>query len=232
MTGGRAQARRGVAPGGSAKPGRTMSDPNHPTWPDETRPEEPQPLDPRPEDFQAEASPEAEAASQADEGLEALILREDLAALEKKAEEREVFLNELRRARADFDNYQKRVRKDRAIWEEQAESALLRRLLPVIDDLERALQALEDGNRSDDPVAQGVRITHGAFLKVLADEGVEEIPALGELFDPNVHEAVVEEPVADRPTGEVIEVLLKGYRRRETVLRPSRVKVARNVISG
>lgn len=187
---------------------------------------------PQPEEPQAESTPEADAAPQEDEGLEALILREDLAALEKKAEEREVFLNELRRARADFDNYQKRVRKDRAIWEEQAESALLRKLLPVVDDLERALRAIDEGNRSDHPVAQGVRITHGAFLKVLADEGVEEIPALGEPFDPNVHEAVVEEPVADRPTGEVIEVLLKGYRRRDAVLRPSGVKVARNVITG
>lgn len=180
----------------------------------------------------AGAGPAGGGADDPDAEVPILVTPGDLGDLQKKAEEREVFLNELRRARADLDNYHKRVRKDRALWEEHAETALLRKLLPVVDDLDRALRAIDDGAPSSDTVAEGVRMTHQAFLKVLEDEGVEEIPALGEQFDPSMHEAVMEEPVGDRPTGEVLEVLSKGYRRRDAVLRPTRVKVARNVVSG
>jgi molecular chaperone GrpE len=158
-----------------------------------------------------------------------LLSREEHADLRKKAEERELYRNELLRARADFENYQKRVRKDRPQWEEQAVRRFLRDLLPVIDNFERALQNAAAGAAAPASLEEGIRLTHQMMKQALSDHGVEEIPAQGEAFNPEVHEAVSEEEVTDRPTGEVLEVLQKGYRQRDAVLRPSRVKVARNV---
>jgi molecular chaperone GrpE len=152
-----------------------------------------------------------------------------LAELRKKAEERDLYRNELLRSRADFDNYQKRVRKDRAGWEALAVRRFIGDLLPVVDNFERALAALDDERASRSSFAEGVRLTYQLLRQVLADHGVEEIPAVGELFNPEVHEAVVEEEVADRPTGEILEVFQKGYRHGDGLLRPSKVKVAKNV---
>jgi molecular chaperone GrpE len=157
-----------------------------------------------------------------------LVAAEELDALRKKADEREAYRNELLRARADLDNFQKRTRKDRQSWEERATSQLIRKLLPSLDDLDRALLAADRIERGDDALAQGVKLTYQSLLKVLAEEGVEEIPSLGEQFDPNLHDAVMEVEVSDHPTGRIVEVLGKGYRRQGSVLRPARVAVARN----
>ena len=100
----------------------------------------------------------------------------------------------------------------------------------MVDDFERALDAMA-GIPAAAPIEKGVRLTYQALLRLLADGGVAEIPALGEAFDPNLHEAVAEEPSADRKTGEILEVLSKGYRRGDTVLRPSKVKVAKGMVS-
>jgi len=152
-----------------------------------------------------------------------------LSELEKKAGERDAYRSELLRAMADLDNFQKRVRKDRAAWEEQAVTKWIRKLLPVMDDFDRALKAIEEGS-SVESVAGGVRLMYQALLRTLSDSGVEEIPAHGQPFDPQLHEAVAEE-ISDRPTGEILEVLEKGYRKNDTVIRPSKVKVAKNVAS-
>ena len=153
---------------------------------------------------------------------------EDVAELRKRADERDAFRSELLRARADYDNLQKRVRKDRAGWEDQAVRRFVRDLLPVVDNFERALASTAEGGRGD-PLEEGIRITHQMMRRVLEDHSVSEIPAQGEMFNPELHEAVAEEPVEDRPTGEIVEVLQKGYRHGDSLLRPSRVKVARNV---
>jgi len=153
---------------------------------------------------------------------------EDVSELRKRAEERDVYRGELLRARADFDNLQKRVRKDRAGWEDQAVRRFVRDLLPVVDNFERALASSIEGGRQD-PLEEGIRLTYQMMRQVLDDHSVNEIPAQGEMFDPQLHEAVAEEPVEDKPTGEIIDVLQKGYRHGDSLLRPSRVKVARNV---
>ena len=153
---------------------------------------------------------------------------EDVAELRKRAEERDVYRSELLRARADFDNLQKRVRKDRAGWEDQAVRRFVRDLLPIIDNFERALASTPEGGRGG-PLEEGIRLTYQMMRRVLEDHSVSEIPAQGEMFNPELHEAVAEEPVENRPTGEIVEVLQKGYRHGDSLLRPSRVKVARNV---
>jgi molecular chaperone GrpE len=153
---------------------------------------------------------------------------EDVAELRKRAEERDAYRSEALRARADFDNLQKRTRKDRAMWEDQAVRRFVRDLLPIIDNFERALASTPEGGRGD-PLEEGIRLTYQMMRRVLEDHTVSEIPAQGEMFNPELHEAVAEEPVEDRPTGEIVEVLQKGYRHGDSLIRPSRVKVARNV---
>ena len=145
--------------------------------------------------------------------------------LKRKAAERDLYLNELLRAKADLDNYLKRVRKDRPVWEEQAVDRLIRRLLPVVDNLERALDSAKAPGASLGSLEKGVRLTRDMMRDVFHEYGVKEIPALGEAFRPDVHEAFAVE-ASDRPAGEITEVLEKGYQRKEIVIRPSRVKVA------
>jgi molecular chaperone GrpE len=161
-----------------------------------------------------------------------LLSRADHEDLRKRAEERDALRNEVLRAKADLDNFQKRMRKERPAWEDLAVRRFLRDLLPVIDNLERAL----DHVRPDGSVpgrtaglAEGVRMTYQLLQSVLKDHGVEEIQARGEVFNPELHEAVGEVEVADLEAGRVAEVLEKGYRHRDAVLRPSRVNVARGL---
>jgi len=152
---------------------------------------------------------------------------EQLSELKKKADERDAYRNELLRAKADLDNFQKRMRRERPAWEEQAVRRFLRDLLPVADNLERALSHAPPTSGGE--LRQGVLITRQMLAQVLSDHGVVEIPAESVPFNPEVHEAVSEVEVTDKPTGMIVEVLEKGYKHRDAVLRPSRVNVARNV---
>ncbi len=151
----------------------------------------------------------------------------ELLELRRKAEERDMLWNELLRAKADLDNYQKRVRRDRPLWEEQAQSRIFKRLLPVLDDFERALGALDHENVTVETLASGIRLALATLRKALEENGIEEIQAEGLTFDPELHEAVDVVP-SDRPEGEILAVLEKGYRRKGgAVLRPAKVRVAK-----
>ncbi|MBI4600540.1 MAG: nucleotide exchange factor GrpE [Planctomycetes bacterium] len=147
--------------------------------------------------------------------------------LRKRAEERDLYRNELLRAKADLDNYQKRVRKERPQWEEQAARRFIRDLLPVCDNLERALEHASAGGASSVRIAEGVKLTQQLLVRVLESHGVEEIAADGEPFNPEVHDAVSQVVADGRPEGHVAQVFEKGYRHGDTVLRPSKVAVAR-----
>jgi molecular chaperone GrpE len=145
---------------------------------------------------------------------------EDLARAEA---ERDQYLDALQRLKAEFDNYRKRTERDRQAVVEGAQRELVRGLLPVMDNLERAVAALGDQGGE---IAAGLEMVHGQLAGLLAGHGVEEIEAVGSAFDPNVHEAVAQVPSAEHPDGAVVEVIEKGYRISEHVLRPSRVVVA------
>jgi molecular chaperone GrpE len=145
---------------------------------------------------------------------------EDLARAEA---ERDQYLDALQRLKAEFDNYRKRTERDRQAVVEGAQRELVRGLLPVMDNLERAVAALGDQGGE---IAAGLEMVHGQLAGLLAGHGVEEIEAAGSAFDPNVHEAVAQVPSAEHPDGAVVEVIEKGYRISEHVLRPSRVVVA------
>jgi molecular chaperone GrpE len=142
-----------------------------------------------------------------------------LAEAESKAEEH---LDDLKRLAAEFDNYRKRTARDQEALVARAAERLVKELLPVLDDLERALVAADEHEEAK--LEEGVRLVHRSLAAALSREGLEEIPTDG-AFDPHVHEALLSQP-SDADEGSVIEVLQKGYRLGDRVLRPARVVVA------
>ena len=146
-------------------------------------------------------------------------LEEQLAALEA---ERDEYLNDLKRVAAEFENYRKRVLRDQESLVARAHERLVKELLPVLDDLERALAAAEEHEEAK--LEEGVRLVHRELDDALAREGLAEIETDGQ-FDPHVHEALLSQPSSEEE-GTVIEVVQKGYKLGDRVLRPARVVVA------
>jgi molecular chaperone GrpE len=146
-------------------------------------------------------------------------IEERLAALEA---ERDEYLNDLKRVAAEFENYRKRVLRDQECLVPRAHERLVRELLPVLDDLERALAAAEEHEEAK--LEEGVRLVHRELEAALDREGVAEIETDGQ-FDPHVHEALLSQP-SEAEEGSVLEVLQKGYKLGDHVLRPARVVVA------
>jgi molecular chaperone GrpE len=136
--------------------------------------------------------------------------------------ERDAYLDQLKRVSADFENYRKRTARDQQSLVARAAERLVRELLPVLDDLERALQAAEEHEEAK--LEEGVRLVHRQLAETLRKEGLEEVPTDG-TFDPHVHEALLAQP-AEVESGTILEVLQKGYRLGDRVLRPARVVVA------
>jgi molecular chaperone GrpE len=144
---------------------------------------------------------------------------ERLAALEA---ERDEYLNDLKRVAAEFENYRKRFSRGKAGLVARAHERLVKELLPVLDDLERALAAAEEHEEAK--LEEGVRLVHRELKAALDREGLAEIETDG-VFDPHVHEALLSQP-SEAEEGSVLEVLQKGYKLGDRVLRPARVVVA------
>ena len=142
--------------------------------------------------------------------------------VEELAAERDERVADLQRVAADFDNFRKRVARDQAALVERAHEKLMRELLPVLDDLERALDAASQHQEAR--LEDGVRLVHRSLRELLQREGLAEIETEGR-FDPHVHEALLTQP-SEAEEGTVVDVLQKGYRLGERVLRPARVAVA------
>ena len=142
-----------------------------------------------------------------------------LEAAEAKAQDS---LDDLKRLAADFDNYRKRVARDQQGLVARANERIVKELLPVLDDLERALEAADEHEEAK--LEEGVRLIHRALGSLLEREGLAEIATDGR-FDPHVHEALLTQP-SDAEEGSVIQVLQKGYRLDGRVLRPARVVIA------
>jgi len=156
------------------------------------------------------------------------VAKERLAELEKKAEERDKFLEELQRRVADFDNYRKRMIRERESWQFSGLERFLRAFVPILDDLRRALTSASEGGQDPAKVFEGLLVIEAQIEKVLSEFGVTRIPAQGERFDPSVHEAVAVRELEDVPDGTIVEEFRQGYRFRDAVLRPPQVMVARN----
>lgn len=138
--------------------------------------------------------------------------------------QRDDYLDQLHRSRAEFANYQKRARAQADADRQYAVAALAGDLLGVLDNFERAAEA---ARAAESPaLVAGLDIVRRQLGEALAKHGVEPIEALGQPFDPNLHEALTQVPDADRPEGTVVGELARGYRLRDRVLRPARVAVA------
>ena len=169
----------------------------------------------------------AEAGAQGEPSVTELKARlaEEQAAREAAQREREELYDRLLRLQAEFDNYRKRTRRELEESKAKGAEELVVQLLPVIDNLERAIQAAESGAASG--MVEGVKMIHKQFLSVLEGIGVVPIAAVGAPFDPALHEAVAYEESDAYPDGVVMEEIVKGYALGGRALRPSVVKVAR-----
>ena len=143
----------------------------------------------------------------------------DVAALQA---ERDEFFDRLQRLAAEFDNFRKRSVREQAAMSSRANERLVKELLPILDDLGRALEAA--AQHEEAKLEDGVRLVHRALGDVLQKEGVAEIATNGK-FDPHVHEALLSQPSGE-DEGTVIEVVQKGYKLGDKVIRPARVVVA------
>jgi molecular chaperone GrpE len=137
--------------------------------------------------------------------------------------ERDEYLDLARRAQADFENYRKRAAKEAAAAGQRAKSGLVRELLPVVDNLERALASAREDEQH---LAEGVRLVHSELIAVLERNGVEQFDPSGARFDPSEHEALSMREQDGAESGTVLDVVEKGYRANGTVLRPARVVVS------
>lgn len=141
--------------------------------------------------------------------------------LAKAERERDEYLDLAQRTRAELDNFRKRAAREAAQAGERAKANLVRELLPVLDNLERALSSAGEGEQH---LAEGVRMVHAQLVAALEREGIQPFDPAGEAFDPECHEALSTRE--DGESGRVLDVVEKGYRLNGTVLRPARVVVS------
>lgn len=166
---------------------------------------------------QPEVAELSEGGKQPDIQVEAL--QSQLAEVEAKAAE---FKDGWMRTQAEFQNYKNRLQRENELLYASMKGDIVRKVLPVLDDLERALQ-----NRpADDAWANGIELIARKLQAVLESENVKRIDAAGAEFDPNFHEAISHEPNDDVPSGHVIEIVQNGYMLGERVIRPAMVRVA------
>jgi molecular chaperone GrpE len=149
----------------------------------------------------------------------------ELAKLRKLAAERDQYLDMAQRTRAEFENYQKRNQKDRELERRYALTPLVLDILPALDNLDRAMQAAQQAGETG-PLVQGVAMVQAQFMEQLKRHGVTRIDALGKEFDPNLHQAVMQQPTADYVPGTVMQVLEQGFMNQDRVLRPAKVIVS------
>lgn len=159
------------------------------------------PIDPIPE------APEAQS------GLEAVVL------------ERERFRELAMRTRAEFENYQKRVGRDLQIERQYAVQPLAADMLPVIDNLERAIESAKSSDQAQG-ILEGIELVRRQWLEAFGKHGIERIAPSGAPFDPNFHQAVLQLPTSDAPPMTVLQTLQTGYRLKDRVIRPAQVMVA------
>jgi molecular chaperone GrpE len=156
-------------------------------------------------------------------------LEHDLEELTAKAEKADEYLDLAKRTKADFENYRKRAARETAAAQERGVAKLAKELLPAVDNLDRALQAVEaqrDGAAQDGTLVSGIKLVHDDVIAALARAGVQGFSPQGEPFDPQLHEAIAQQPVQGAEPGTVVEVYQRGYRLGDVVIRPARVVVA------
>jgi molecular chaperone GrpE len=166
----------------------------------------------------------------APENEEHELLQRDLEELTAKASKADEYLELAQRTKADFENYRKRAAREAAAAQERGVAKLARELLPAVDNLDRALEAAETAAGATDgtetTLASGIKLVHADVIAALARAGIQRYSPEGEVFDPQHHEAVAQQPVDGAQPGTIVEVYQRGYRLGDAVIRPARVLVA------
>lgn len=169
-----------------------------------------------------DGEPPAEAGADASRaGLEEL-----QADLEKARGEAAEYLDNLKRLKAEFENFRKRMLREQSEFLKFAAQGVIGELLPVIDNFERALDQENHGDQFDD-YKKGMRLVYGQLLEALAKEGLSMVEPVGQPFDPNLHEAVMQEESTEYPEGTVVRVLERGYVLRDRIIKHAKVSVAK-----
>jgi molecular chaperone GrpE len=191
-----------------------------PERPDQARPTGPTPAE-QPEQLQddqdltpADGGADAAEAPEADPGAD----------LQR---ERDELMGRLQRVSADYLNYQKRVQRDVDQARQFANEELIKSLLGVVDNMERALAAAREHREGDDPLLTGMQLVHDSLLEVLGKFGLQRIAAEGETFDPERHAALMQQPSTDQPPMTVLQEIQAGYELKGRTLRPAQVVVAK-----
>lgn len=150
---------------------------------------------------------------------------DELEKLKKLAAERDQYLDLAARTRAEFENYQKRMQRERELDRKYAFGPLAESLLPIYDNLDRAVAAAKQAG-DNGPLVQGVAMVVTQFLELLKRHGITRIEADGKPFDPNLHQAVMQKPADDVPANTVVQVIEQGFLNQDRVLRPAKVIVS------
>jgi molecular chaperone GrpE len=188
-----------------------------------------EPTAPNRQSSRPDGSPAANVQSGSERDAAATAVMEDLEALRERTtaleQERDEFRGLLQRTRADFENYQKRSQRDLVQERRYWHSSLALDLLPILDNFDRAVAAAKQAGETG-PLVQGVAMIQAQVLDVLKRHGITRIEALGQPFDPNLHQAVMQQPSADQPPNTVLQILEQGFMIHDRVLRPAKVIVS------
>jgi len=149
---------------------------------------------------------------------------ERLKAAEQKAD---AYYDRLLRASAEFDNYKKRTTREMRDVVRYANEKLIKELLSVVDNLERAIESVQQTGADENPLLEGIRLTLNEIEKILERHNVQPVKAMGEPFDPNFHQAMMQEETEDQPANTVIREMQKGYVMHDRLLRPAMVVVSK-----
>src|SRR5262245_41700932 len=144
---------------------------------------------------------------------------------EQAERQRDEYLGLLKTARADYENAHQRNRRERESEKKYAAGPLAKDLLLALDNLERALTAAREATDTS-PLAQGVNLVHGQLLDALKRHGITRMEAMGQPFDPHLHQGVMQQPSEDQPPGTVLQVFEHGFMIHDRVLRPASVVIA------
>ncbi len=180
-----------------------------------------------PAEATAVGGPGAPAPDGSERDHEQLLVR-DLEELAAKAEKADEYLELAKRTKADFENYRKRAAREAAAAQDRGIAKLAKELLPAVDNLDRAVQAVasSESAEADGTLVSGIKLVHADVLAALQRAGIERYSPQGEPFDPQRHEAIAQMPVEGTEAGTIVEVYQQGYLLGEAVIRPARVVVA------
>jgi molecular chaperone GrpE len=185
------------------------------------------PVVPEPEPTLEDAGAEPDSFEAGPEHTPEEVFGPDQEQLAAKAQQADQYLELAQRTKADFDNYRKRATRDIAAAQERGAAKLARELLPAVDNLDRALDAIQqDPENGSSTLVSGIKLVHADVIAALQRAGIERFEPQGEKFDPQRHEAIAQQPVEGAEPGTVVEVYQRGYVLGDFVIRPARVVVA------